>query len=845
MCVLPNLALLEIKGLPKLTSLTPHLAHCRSLLVLRLDPEYLVSPPPEEAQRGTRVIMAYLRCRLRGSTPYRHIKLVLMGEKGTGKTTLFSQFQGSSSRADGSTPHMDMAMFDYPPRLKSRRDRPRVTFHVVDFAGDHTYQCIHKCFLTYRSIYLCLWDVTDGKEGLRALLPWLRTIQACVPRSSVILVATHADQRPGLSGNTILQWEEEVLGNVTQLRSSSYAAKLGLPPILQSVVLDTLRKEDVDMLLNDVYDIALQMKQSRSRSPLLEEMVPRSYQELQSLVEVKVRSLCINNKTAPVLRRDEFMDYVRSLTLHNPNDLEEDEEEFDLACNFLHETGVIVHFKSQVTGISDLYFLDPQWLFNTLATIIREWTKGEVPNPVIKSGDLPRVFQSADIPPSLYNSFLVMLESFDIIVSLDFEKETFLVPSLLPQTPPDHYPTYNLFQMDSNLITQYIQFDYLPSALFSQLISRVILYIRQLSGQLLAIDFAASSDTSSDDVAIDDVDGGFPSRMYNSLTAPIRSLVKRSQSFYLDSKGYVVHDDLADNRQLGDKIWALSTANLLATPTTRHRSLTQKLVEISTPLLQQRVSMTPPPSVTHSVSRSLSHVDDFASYIFWKNGLYVEFPCGTKFWMEACASAVALVISGEVVPRVKVLSFLTSSIDALVEECYSGLEATSYSPCPTCLQRFWKETSTEQTNLTFALSTLEMSYSAVTVNEFKETISFSRRPSTSSGLSRSFSGSQFVLSRSPSPTSPGSDETPNVAVLENTLTLFPLATTVQQSLIASTILCPKCETRTSLQATSPHVLLVDFKDTLLLKSKLLEFEEDNASRLGSGGYGKVRWSLYV
>ena len=791
--------------------------------------------------------MAYLRCRLRGSTPYRHIKLVLVGEKGTGKTILFNQFLGSSSRGDGSTPHMDTAKFDYPQRSRVKKDRPRVTFHVVDFAGDHIYSCIHKCFLTNRSIYLCTWDATDGKEGLRKLLPWLRSIQACVPRSTVILVATHFDQRPGLSANTVLQWEEEVLGNVSQLRSGSYAARLGLPPILQSVVMDCQRKEDVEMLMNDIYEIALQMKQLRSKALLLDEMVPRSYQELQSLVEVKVRSLCINKQAAPVLRRDEFVDYVRSLTLHNPNDLEQDEEEFDLACHFLHETGAIVHFKSQVTGISDLYFLDPQWLFNTLASVIRAWSGGSVPNPVITSGDLPRVFQSAEIPPSLYTSFLVMLESYDIIVCLDFEKELFLIPSLLPHSTPSHYPTYDLLQSNPNLITQYVQFDYLPSALFPQLISRVILYIRQLSGQLLAIDFSSVNDTEDEN---DVIDGGFPSRMVDTLTLPVRTFLQRSFSFHLDSKGYVVQDDLADTQQLGNKLWALSTANLTATPTTRHRSLTRKLVTISTPLFQQRVSSTPPPSDRQSVaSHSLSHCDDFASYIFWQNGLYVEFPCGTKFWMEACASAVALVITGDVIQRVKVLSFLTSSIDVLVEECYSGLEATSYSPCPSCLKRFWQETSTNsQQCLSFASSFLEMSYnSSITMNEFKETIAYTRNPSSTGGggHSRSFSGSQFILSRSPSPSTSSqlSDDVPEIAVLENTLTLFPLATTVQQSLISSAILCPKCETRTPLQAISPHVLLVDFKDTLLLKPRLLQFDENEASRLGSGGFGKVSLSL--
>ena len=187
----------------------------------------------------------------------------------------------------------------------------------------------HQCFLTYRSIYLCLWDLTKGKEGLRNLCPWLRSIQACVPGSPVVLVATHADRRPGISGTTVAQWQEEVLGDAhNKLKKHSSAGKLGLPPILTSVIMDCLSKDDIELLMNDVYDIALQLRHPRTQVPFLEDMVPHSYQELQSLVEVKVRSLSRDWQSAPILRHEEFVDYVRSLTLHNPDDFEQDEEEF-------------------------------------------------------------------------------------------------------------------------------------------------------------------------------------------------------------------------------------------------------------------------------------------------------------------------------------------------------------------------------------------------------------------------------------------------------------------------------------------------------------------------------------
>lgn len=848
--MLPSLTLLEMRGLPRLTRLTPHLAHCRSLLLIQLDTAHLLSPPPDQAQKGTRNILTYLRCQLRGSTPYRHIKLVIVGEKGAGKTTLFQQLVGGGGGGSGGAngPHpsnMGVATFEYPSRIRVRKDKPRITFHVIDFAGEEVYRSTHHCFLTYRSIYLCLWNTTGGKESLKRLCPWLHSIQACVPGSPVLLVATHANNRPGLSAATILEWEEEVLGKPVQLKNKTTARGLGFPPIMQSVIMDCLNREDVDMLLGDLYAITLQMRHPKTNVPLMSDMLPRSYQELQTLVEVKVRNLCLERRVAPVLKHEELVDYVRSLTISNPHGLEQDDEEFSLACHFLHEAGAIVHYRSQVAGVNDLYFLDPQWLFNALATVVKACGQGDRSSAVVGSGEWPQYFQRAGIPVSVYSSFLALMEHFNIIVSLDFEKNSFLLPSLLPDTPPPQYPTYDLSSNTSDVCVQYIELEYLPPPLFPQLVSRVILHIRQLSGQLLSVSVTG----------LEEGLGGRPSSTLDPAAATPRtsvasssysmsSLMRRSQAFHLDSLGYLSMDDLnMAGQDEGDrlrKIWGLSTAKFSNSPlpVSRYKHLMQKLVAISQPILQQQH-----PTTSQEDDATSSHSDQFANYCFWKKGLFCEFPCGTMFWLEACENAIALIIAGELVLRVKVLSFLASSIDALLDERYLGLKAVSYSPCPTCLQDFWTADSNFAVDRNVAISCLEES-DEVQMNEFSESILYlrKRRSVVLSDQSHSFGGSKFVLSKSPSPEpdSENFEELPKVATLNSSLTLFPLSTTVQQSIMSSNILCPKCRLRIPLETISPHVLLVDFKNSLLLKPKHLQFSEDPPSTLGKGGFGKVR-----
>ena len=73
----------------------------------------------------------------------------------------------------------------------------------------------------------------------------------------------------------------------------------------------------------------------------MEEQVPRSYIELQGLVENKVKHF--PNK-AHIMTYEEFIDSFRSIS-HTSWDMAS-EEEFGLACQFLHDAGVIVQHCS-------------------------------------------------------------------------------------------------------------------------------------------------------------------------------------------------------------------------------------------------------------------------------------------------------------------------------------------------------------------------------------------------------------------------------------------------------------------------------------------------------------------
>ena len=66
---------------------------------------------------------------------------------------------------------------DQRGKRKSGKTMKSVTFYTWDFGGQEEYYVTHQCFLSTRSLYLVVWDVERGEEGIEQLGPWLHNIQ--------------------------------------------------------------------------------------------------------------------------------------------------------------------------------------------------------------------------------------------------------------------------------------------------------------------------------------------------------------------------------------------------------------------------------------------------------------------------------------------------------------------------------------------------------------------------------------------------------------------------------------------------------------------------------------------
>ncbi|EFO25986.1 TKL/LRRK protein kinase [Loa loa] len=406
-------------------------------------------------------LIAYLKSILEDSRPYTRLKLMIVGVQGIGKTSLLQQIRlegtvgkrtlpndswskrmGRNAGSGGdrtpkganiSTVGVDIAEWTFEPKkTKGEPTFGPLTFRTWDFGGQREYYATHQYFLSRRSLYVLVWKVTDGEAALPDLRQWLVNIQARAPNSPVIIVGTHVDQifsNPERFPSTYLDDLNTIIRDHFVVVPD--ADKKGLPRVVESLFVSSKTKQNIRVLCNLLYRTAYDIRIANSKERLLDQKIPASYMALEKIV-VELADERRSTGIEPVLRSNDFRTIVQERMLKNYGRAFRDDIEFNHACSFLHENGVILHYED--VTLRELYFLDPQWLCDILAHVI---TIREI-NPFARNGlmkidDLQMLFKSLNLSNSAINlrsHIISLLQKFE--VALCWQSRSLLIPSLLP-----------------------------------------------------------------------------------------------------------------------------------------------------------------------------------------------------------------------------------------------------------------------------------------------------------------------------------------------------------------------------------------------------------------------------
>ena len=417
-----------------------------------------------------------LNNQLRSAHRYYHMKMMLVGKQAMGKSTIVARLHNKDI-GNESTVGVDVSKWKYTPAYNKK------TFHfsIWDFAGQEEYYATHQCFLSKRSLYLLVWNVTEGDAGVADLKPWLNNISVRAPDSCVIVVGTFLDKvseedRQSGKIDDLLRKVEELTRQYRRLVVTNITV-VGLKG----------RMENVTKLKDYIYNAAAEYKIKGQY--VMGHMIPSSYHALDKELS-KIHLLVKEGKHEPIMHAAEFQSMVRDLNLVDI----QDDDELRTATHFLHEVGALLHYDDRKHNLDDLYFVDPRWLYDLMSTVVTVKQRNPyVKQGILRSKNIPLLFKDKHFPNKYFNQYLTLLSRFEIALPLDKDHKRILIPSMLPEKRPDIVAQQQLD--DKNCFKRFILFHPgkaqgqcfccpTPPGLWSRLLSRIMNTVKEVKNIL-------------------------------------------------------------------------------------------------------------------------------------------------------------------------------------------------------------------------------------------------------------------------------------------------------------------------------------------------------------------------
>ncbi|XP_055882524.1 leucine-rich repeat serine/threonine-protein kinase 2-like isoform X3 [Biomphalaria glabrata] len=461
---LTSLQSLDLSYNKLLTTLPDELGKCTRLWEMPLDG--LSLDLDDGLLRGrVKDLVIYLHNRLKKAQRYFRMKLMVVGYGGRGKTSLLQALK-RKIKYQSEKPQVTVGVIVEDWKYERQRFGKAVTYtlNTWDFAGQEDFYSTHQCFLSNRTVYLAVYDISLGLDEIDKLKPWLSNIHARAPGCPVIVVGTHYDVIP--------EEDREYVFAQFDVKLKELVNKPGFPAISCFALIDlTKETPELHKLRKKVQETVDQFK--IKGQPVMGQKVPASYVRLGELLHEEAKRI---QKSFPVIRHSQLIRLVRSSNL----DLDEDGE-LQQAVNFLHESGVLLHYNETTLQMRDFYFINPGWLCRMMAQVV---TVPEINpfidrNGIMKKSCVSMLFTGREtsgesnftFPSSLIPQYLHLLEKFEI--ALPRNEEELLIPCRLPYRRPNiELPA----QDRSELVYRYYVMPYTPIGFWSRLLTRLIAF---------------------------------------------------------------------------------------------------------------------------------------------------------------------------------------------------------------------------------------------------------------------------------------------------------------------------------------------------------------------------------
>ena len=665
-CFFVGLTTLNIANNSEILALPLELGRLKNLLNLNLDGLNYLNYPPRSVRVKTADCIRYLNNRRRSPRGYYHMKMMLVGKQAMGKSTIVARLHNKDI-GNESTVGVNVSEWKYAPAYNKK------TFHfsIWDFAGQEEYYATHQCFLSKRSLYLLVWNVTEGDAGVADLKPWLNNISVRAPDSCVIVVGTFLDK---------VSEEERQSGKIDELlRKVEELTRQYRRLVVTNITVVGLkgRMENVAKLKDYIYNAAADYKIKNQY--VMGHKIPSSYHALDNKLST-IQQLVKEGKHEPIMHVAEFQSMVRDLNLVDI----QDDDELHTATHFLHEVGALLHYDDRKHNLDDLYFVDPRWLCDLMSTVVTVQQR----NPYVKQGflrskNIPLIFKDKHFPNKYFNQYLTLLSRFEIALPLDKDHKRILIPSMLPEKRPDIVAAQQLD--DKSCYKRFILFRSsmaqgqnfrrpTPPGLWSRLLSRIMNTVKEVKNILSE---HVPIEEESDLVISSNVRLTSTSTTASAFTSVSEDPDHISENFAVSKTspmiGNVYKQSMGCNR-------SAEHSPAPSSPTVSEASSVQDHGHLSHESQQRSVEVFP--------------IEGGGSLVYWRTGLFYKVNQLT-FSIESLSELRkyqdkdgVLIMASQGAEGCKILGQLIDIVEQLISEWYPGLngELEQRAPCIECIK---------------------------------------------------------------------------------------------------------------------------------------------------------------
>ncbi len=370
----------------QLSSLPPEIAQLAKLKLIVLYGNPLTSPPIEIATQGIEAIREYFASAEEGTRVVAEVKVILVGEGASGKTSLTRCLLEERFNAHEETTH---GIRIKPWHLDTGNQTLRC--NLWDFGGQEIMHATHQFFLSRRSLYVL---VLDGRRDERPEY-WLRHIESFGGGSPVLVVLNKHDSNPGFDLNRLFLLEKYPF--IVGFHRTSCATGQGIEAFKKA------------------------MMEELNKVPFAQNQWPASWLRVKKTLE----QLC-----EPRFSYEYFEAICRDAGVTG-------EISRNILISLLNDLGSVIHFAD--FELADTHILDPKWVTESVYKIINSELIAER-NGVLRLQDLNRILQYQEgdqyrYRRSDYSYIIDLMKKFELCYEL--ENDQVLIPQLLGVPQPN------------------------------------------------------------------------------------------------------------------------------------------------------------------------------------------------------------------------------------------------------------------------------------------------------------------------------------------------------------------------------------------------------------------------